>query len=139
MTGYDLTQIETGELYVIKPWWQPPYTQISPRDDAKLVEEEAGKVSTSSLNTLCIYTDGSGINGSIGASAIAPSIKKESSVLLDPDFHFTVYTGELYGILLATEISLNHLRQNTWLTRVLVFTDNQAAISAIANPRNKAG
>ena len=53
---------------------------------------------------LLIYTDGSGIDGKIGAAAVGPNITRNTLLgLTDP---FTVYFGELYSISLATEMTL---------------------------------
>ena len=42
-----------------------------------------------------MYIDGSGIDGLVGALAVAPTIKIEVAALLGPITYFTVYTGEL--------------------------------------------
>ena len=49
---------------------------------------------------------------------------------------FTVYSGELVGILLGLRTAWDHF----WLkTKILIFTDNQASIQAISNPGNQSG
>ena len=57
---------------------------------------------STSQGLLPIYKDGSGINGKIGASAVTKSISDQAYP--GPDTQYTVFAGELYGILLALHI-----------------------------------
>lgn len=68
--------------------------------------------SRSQAEQLIIYTDGSGINGKVGAAAVGPSFTWNS--FLGPAESFTVYSAELYGIFLATEmtIQVHHDQKN---------------------------
>lgn len=82
------------------------------------------------------YTDGSGINGKIGASVVLPSMGLTFKVYLGTDRVFTVYAGELVGIWLALTTARDHL----WSKITIVnFTDNQAAIRAIQNLTKQSG
>ena len=81
-----------------------------------------------------IYTDGSGINGKIGAAAVGPTITWNA--FLGPSHSFTVYSGELYGISLATKMSLETLVEPKV---VIICVDSQAAIRAVGSPKNKSG
>ena len=49
---------------------------------------------------------------------------------------FTVYSGELYGISLATEMTLE---VHTEPKVVIICVDSQAAIRAVGSPKNKSG
>lgn len=138
---YQLGQLEERTAFVVAPWWKPPGHFIKTREDARAFEAELSKepLLRPVPSTLTIYTDGSGINGKIGAAAVAPTIGREASALLGPTTHFTVYTGELYGILMAIGITLRHWTTNPYLKRIVCFVDNQAAISAVAAPRHQPG
>ena len=81
-----------------------------------------------------IYTDGSGINGKIGAAAVGPNITWNA--FLGPTHSLTVYSGELYGISLATKMSLETLIEPKV---VIICVDSQAAIRAVGSPKNKSG
>ena len=58
---------------------------------------------THTANTLRIYTDGSGIQGRIGAAAYSPT----KHLYLGTDKQFNVYTAELSAIDLASEFANN--------------------------------
>lgn len=82
------------------------------------------------------YTDGSGISGKIGASAVLPSMGQTFKVYLRTDRVFTVYMGELVGVWLALMTARDHLWSKT---TIFIFTDNQAAIKAIQDPARQSG
>lgn len=52
-----------------------------------------------------VYTDGSGINGHVGASATCPQNQIQKQAYLGPDKEFTVPIAELVGLALALEIA----------------------------------
>ena len=91
-----------------------------------------------------IYTDGSGINGRIGASAVTmfspwpgarPLVAREKRACIGSDQQFTAYFGELYGLLMALDLVVfNNSNQ-----KVLIFTDNQAAITSYEQLKQQSG
>lgn len=81
-----------------------------------------------------MYTDGSGINEKVGASATAKTVSWNS--FLGSTNLFTVYSGELYGILLGTGLA-SHVEYRPG--RVFTCVDNQASIRAIGNPSSRSG
>ena len=88
---------------------------------------------------LGIYTDGSGINGKIGAAAVCDqNILRAHIGRADL---YTVCYGELYGILMATSLTnlIINIEKQYNITTATIYTDNQAAIRKVQNPNNKSG
>jgi ribonuclease HI len=89
-----------------------------------------------------VFTDGSGIEGEIGAAAILykkgrrTPITKLKAYLGHSSDHNT-YEAEAAGILLATWIIRQH--PETGGKKVTIYTDNQAIISAISNVGKSSG
>ena len=75
---------------------------------------------------LAIYTDGSGINGKVGAVAVVPELNKTSLAYMGRESTSMVYTAELQGILMALQMTYTKIIQNPELRhrRVAIFTDN---------------
>lgn len=75
-----------------------------------------------------IYTDGSGVNNKIGASAIIYRDGRPGTALKHQlgSVHHTVYEGEAVGVLLALHIT----RGNRAIRSVNIYIDNRAAITA---------
>jgi hypothetical protein len=134
-----LDQLEKRQPHIVPPWWIPPFTRIAESPETAIKEHDATKPAT-----LCIYTDGSGINGHVGAAAITPApqlqgIQTERTEYMGTSTTSTVYAAELKGMELAFQIALDvHATTNT-PSNCTVFTDNQAAIQAMANPKCPSG
>lgn len=94
---------------------------------------------------MSVYTDGSGIDGHIGASAVTlRSPRCESSPILQKrtqymgkDTESTVYAAELKGIFLALQIL--QATPSPHCMKVIIFTDNQSALKAIHHPGTTSG
>ena len=135
-SGLSIDQLEKKLPYITPPWCKSPHTCIEPsKEQAKLHHQQILE-SQNRLHDALFYTDGSGINGQIGAVSVLPAMNLTIRAYLGEAHLFTVYSGELVGILLALWTARDHL----WLkTKILIFTDKQASIQAISNPGNQSG
>ena len=134
-----LDRIEKRQQHIVPPWWIPPCTHIDKSPEAAIKQH-----STMDPKTLCIYTDGSGINGHVGAAAVAPTLQLEGVHTKRMEYMgrsttSTVYAAELRGMELAFQIALDVYATTNGPGKCTVFTDNQSAIQAIANPRCPSG
>jgi len=62
--------IETIKPHPLPPWWSPPF-EIEIEGDKTLAKAKHDATHHEE-NTLCIYTDGSGIDEHVGAAAVCP-------------------------------------------------------------------
>jgi ribonuclease HI len=90
-------------------------------------------------NHLQTYTDGSGINGQVGAAAVSPAIKKAMQLYMGDETISTIFAAELQGIRLALDITLAEWERGERRTKVTIYTDNQAAIRAVGDPVGRSG
>jgi ribonuclease HI len=89
---------------------------------------------------LTLYTDGSGIEGRIGAAVVDLQNRHTHSQMGDDDTS-TVYAAELRGIEMALNSTLNSIDQ--WAEQakngLVIFADSQAALKALRQPRMASG
>jgi hypothetical protein len=96
-------------------------------------------------DTICVYTDGSGIDGHVGAAAVmllAPDSPNGSTLHKRISYvgkvtESTVYAAERNGIHLALQILIAN--SDPHRRRITIFTDNQSALMTIRRPGNMSG
>ena len=96
LSASSITELEKIAPLCTAPWWIPPPTVIHKDKTAAKSAHDNLLNSKSQSENLVIYTDGSGINGKIGAAAVGPNATWNS--FLGPAESFTLYSAELYGI-----------------------------------------
>jgi ribonuclease HI len=125
--------------YITQPWRQGPKTHIeSSAEEAQ--QQHDRKVDTG--ESLSIYTDGSGIDGQIGAAAVCLITKQSRIAYMGPNTVSTVYAAELQGINLALQIAQEYATQrerNRSRRKIAIYTDNQSAIRSITKAEGKSG
>lgn len=125
-TGIKTEDIEVSTAFLVPPWWTPPLISIASTKEQAINQHKTTIQNSMSKGLLLIYTDSSGINGKIGASAVAASISDHA--YLGPDTQYTVFAGKLYGILLALYIAyfIIQIEKRTNTKTPIIYTDNQA-------------
>jgi ribonuclease HI len=128
--------METIHPYVRPPWWIPN-TNIeisSNKKEAKQRHDEA----VHDPNTICIYTDGSGIDGQIGAAAVCQTTSESVTrkQYIGTESSHNVYAAELAAIKLAVDIVQAAPRT---YDKCVIYTDSQPAIKATAKPGQQSG
>ncbi|KAK4071132.1 hypothetical protein Purlil1_13494 [Purpureocillium lilacinum] len=115
---------EQIDPFIAPPWWQGPQTYIEE------TAEEARKKHFAPYykkKQPCTYTQ-----------TEAASTQTRSSYMGTEDVS-TVYAGELQGISLALDIAQRDRGEGYRRNKVIIYTDNQAAIRSSAKPKGKPG
>ncbi|CAG8977852.1 hypothetical protein HYALB_00011658 [Hymenoscyphus albidus] len=135
--GITITEQETIPPYIVPPWWQGP--SISIASDAEMAKTQHKNFLKHPSNSIFIYTDGSGIDNHIGAAAISPVTRCTKMAYMGNSETSTVYAAELQGIKLALQIAVQDQEIGNKRNKVVIFTDNQAAIRTLQHPAGRSG
>lgn len=122
--------------FMTPPWRRGPATHIE-HNAEKARQRHDDNNDTG--RCLSIYTDGSGIDGEIGAAAVCLLTRQTRAVYMGPNTVSTVYAAELQGISLALQIAQEYVEQGGRRRNIAIYTDNQAAIWSIAKAEGRSG
>ena len=132
MTG----SLETVDPFIRPPWWESAVKiQIAAsKDEAANLHDELLRQDPRPDDIMTIYTDGSGINGMIGAAIYNATTDETKHQHLGNELRFNVYAGELT----ALHMGITQWQVSDYL-RCRIFTDSQAAGTSICQPWRQSG
>jgi ribonuclease HI len=133
-----LDKLEKRQQHIVPPWWTPPPISIAKSREDALKEHDA-----TNPGTLRIYADGSSYKGHVAAAATVQGLDREGwitkTAYMGKATTSNVYAAELRGIELAFQLALDRHETTHTHGGCVIFTDNQAAIRAVADPRCPSG
>jgi hypothetical protein len=94
--------------------------------------ENSLKKHITTTTTMCIYTDGSGIQNHIDASAYSLTAQSTAHSYLGKDDITNIYAAELTGVHLGIKMAGTSPPQ---YDKCVIYVDNQASIQAINTPK----
>ncbi|KAJ5667634.1 hypothetical protein N7507_003498 [Penicillium longicatenatum] len=128
-------QWESRQAFVLPPW-EPRIKCIIENSDAAIKShDQIVSNCDQSRGKMVFFTDGSGYEGKIGASAVAPDRGIQVRQFLGTIEQATVYSAELTGI----EMALDKFKSQSESSELVIFADSRAAIQAVQNPKRPSG
>lgn len=121
-----IESLELRKPFLTPTWWQPPEMHIS--SSAEIARAKHDQTLSRNLGPI-FYTDGSAVNGKVGAVAIQHGTPATRQTFLGRAPEATVFLAELQGIDMALEMALIARPQPG--EEVTIFSDSQAALKAI--------
>jgi ribonuclease HI/endonuclease/exonuclease/phosphatase family metal-dependent hydrolase len=138
----DAPERELIRAGLFPPWERPPKIKIPSRKMGQIAHDCALEAARKDDNHWVTYTDGSEIEEEVGAAAYNSTKGIRSTRWLGNNTVSNVYAGELVGIIMALDQALKAREgQIAWdkPKALTIFSDSQAGLKAIGNPRNKSG
>jgi hypothetical protein len=140
---------ESRKAFVLAPWEaRIPCVIDQDAEAARASHDEIESLQQAALDrtptvsqdqTILFFTDGSGYEGQVGASAVAPREGVFQRRYLGTTDESTVYVAELNGIEMAIARFVNQYQHATQPAKMVIFSDCQAAIQAVQNPKRSSG
>ncbi|KAJ5117510.1 zinc knuckle domain protein [Penicillium atrosanguineum] len=131
---------ESRKAFVQAPWQAPPEVIIEDREVAVERHDRILAIDWRERPTI-LYTDGSGIEGRIGAAAIVDLEDQHAHSQMGDENTSTVYAAELRAIEMALALVLESTEP--WAEQakngLVIFADSQAALKALRRPRMPSG
>ena len=138
-------KIETIRPGLFAPWDTLIKTAIPPTETARQAHNRALEQAEGDPLHRCIYTDGSEIDGEVGAAAYMHRGKNHQQRYLGPNTVASVYSAELTAISMALDTAIKEappplpIGIPSQISKLTIFSDSQAAIQAVAKPGGKSG
>ena len=126
---------ESRKAFVLAPWEARILCVIENAEVARASHDKI-EAALDRTPTVLFFTDGSGYEGQVGASAVAPREGVFQRRYLGTTEESTVYVAELNGIEMAVA---NLVSQPERPTKIVIFSDCQAAIQAVQNLKRSSG
>jgi ribonuclease HI len=135
--GASIEDQEVIPPFLVPPWWQGPMVRVA--SCAEMARTQHKEFLKHPSNSLFVYTDDSGIDNHVGAAAVSPLSRCTKLAHMGDSETSTVYAAELQGIRLALQSADEDAERGNKRDRLIIFTDNQAAIRTFQNPTGKSG
>ena len=134
------SSIESIEPFIRPPWWSSPIvTNILSQKSLAHAHHDSIIPHQQQLAkdaTTHIYTDGSNINGKVGAAAFNATLNETTTTHLGSNQYFNIFAAELEGINLGLQ-QWNRIKRK--FPHCHIFTDSQAACIAVSHPYRQSG
>jgi ribonuclease HI len=128
---------ESRKAFVLAPWEARIPCVIDRDTEVARASHDEIEAALDRTPTVLFFTDGSGYEGQVGASAVAPRGGIYQRRYLGTTDESTVYVAELNGIEMAVAKFVNQRYNRP--TKLVIFSDCQAAIQAVQNPKRSSG
>src|SRR5947207_9319998 len=127
--------METILPYARPPWWTPPHSiNIDTSKDA--AEQRHNEAVLNQPGIMSIYTDGSAINGHVGASAYCPESQVTEVLYLGSEETQNNFEAEVTAIKMATDMAR---KAGNAYSEYNIYADSTAAIKATTKPVRQSG
>ncbi|TMI86171.1 MAG: hypothetical protein E6H10_00790 [Bacteroidetes bacterium] len=127
---------ETIVPYIRPPWWVANFTtNISATKEEAIAQHNivVKEAASHKGEIVVIYTDGSGIDGKVGAAAVNHMNGDKSRMHLGREADYNVFIAEVEGVRMGVRMFEPKAR------KCYIYVDSQSAIQALQNPRRQSG